>query len=51
MVLHPGTRKQIEEIETWIQHGETLMTEWEMAPKLPLATAASFTVLRGREKP
>lgn len=34
LVLHPGTRKHIEEIETWIQHGETLMTEWEMAPKL-----------------
>ncbi len=34
LVLHPGTRKQIEEIETWLQHGETLMTDWDMAPKL-----------------
>ena len=34
LVLHPGTRKQIEEIETWLQHGETLMNEWGMAPKL-----------------
>jgi AAA+ superfamily predicted ATPase len=34
LVLHPGTRKQIEEIETWLRHGETLMNEWAMAPKL-----------------
>jgi AAA+ superfamily predicted ATPase len=34
LVLHPGTRKQIEEIETWLQHGETLMNGWGMAPKL-----------------
>ncbi len=34
LVLHPGTRKQIEEIETWLQHGQTLMNDWGMAPKL-----------------
>jgi AAA+ superfamily predicted ATPase len=34
LVLHPGTRKQIEEIETWLQHGETLMGDWGMASKL-----------------
>ena len=34
LVLHPGTRGQIEEIETWLSHGETLMTDWGMAPKL-----------------
>jgi hypothetical protein len=34
LVLHPGTRRQIEEIETWLRHGETLMNEWGMAPKL-----------------
>ena len=34
LILHPGTRKQIEEIETWLKHGETLMTDWGMAPKL-----------------
>ena len=34
LVLHPGTRKQIGELETWLQHGETLMNEWGMAPKL-----------------
>ena len=34
LVLHPGTRRQIEEISTWIEHGETLMNEWDMARKL-----------------
>jgi AAA+ superfamily predicted ATPase len=34
LVLHPGTRKQVEEIETWLQHGHTLMNEWQMAAKL-----------------
>ncbi len=34
LVLHPGTRKQIEEIETWIDHGKTLMNDWGMAAKL-----------------
>lgn len=34
LVLHPGTTRQIEEIQTWIQHGPTLMNDWGMAPKL-----------------
>jgi len=34
LVLHPGTRKQIEEISIWMRHGETLMKDWGMAPKL-----------------
>ena len=34
LVLHPGTRRQLEEIETWLRHGETLMNDWGMAPKL-----------------
>ncbi|MCP4655409.1 MAG: ATP-binding protein, partial [bacterium] len=34
LVLHPGTRTQIEEIETWLRHGETLLNDWGMAPKL-----------------
>ncbi|CAK0757041.1 ATPase family associated with various cellular activities (AAA) [Gammaproteobacteria bacterium] len=34
LVLHPGTRRQIEEIETWIRHGNTLMEDWGMAAKL-----------------
>jgi ATPase family associated with various cellular activities (AAA) len=31
LVLHPGTLRQIREIEVWIRHGETLMNEWDMA--------------------
>jgi len=34
LVLHPGTREQVEEIETWLGHGEILMNDWQMAPKL-----------------
>lgn len=34
LVLHPGTRKQIEEIRTWIEHGRTLMEDWGMASRL-----------------
>ena len=34
LVLHPATRSQVEEIETWIQHGPTLMNDWGMAAKL-----------------
>ena len=34
LILHTGTRRQIEELETWLQHGQTLMEGWGMAPKL-----------------
>lgn len=34
LVLHPGTDRQVKEIGIWIQHGETLMNTWGMAPKL-----------------
>ena len=34
LILHPGTRAQIEEIETWLRYGEMLMGDWGMAPKL-----------------
>lgn len=34
LVLHPGTRQQIEEIETWLQYGETLRNDWGLAAKL-----------------
>lgn len=34
LVLHPGTRKQIEEIETWLEHGDTLMHEWGLGTRL-----------------
>lgn len=34
LVLHPGTRRQIGEIEDFIAHGDTLMNDWGMAAKL-----------------
>jgi SpoVK/Ycf46/Vps4 family AAA+-type ATPase len=34
LVLNAGTRRQVEEIETWLRHGETLMEDWGMAKKL-----------------
>jgi hypothetical protein len=34
VVLHPGTRRQLAEIETWIHHGDTLLDDWGMAAKL-----------------
>lgn len=34
LILHPGTNKQIQEIGTWIEHGATLMNDWQMAAKL-----------------
>jgi hypothetical protein len=30
LVLHPGTRAQVSEIEAWIAHGPTLMEGWGM---------------------
>ena len=33
LVLHPGTRRQIEEIQTWMEYGETLMKDWGMGPQ------------------
>jgi len=42
LVLHPGTRRQIEEIETWIRHGATLMNEWGMAEKIRPGYRALF---------
>ncbi|MEN9865833.1 MAG: hypothetical protein RL748_1423 [Pseudomonadota bacterium] len=34
LVLQSGTRKVIEEIKTWVEHGATLMHGWGMAKKL-----------------
>lgn len=34
LVLHPATRRQIDEITAWVRHGATLMNDWGMAPKL-----------------
>jgi len=42
LVLHPGTLRQVREIEVWIRHGETLMNEWDMAAKLRPGYRALF---------
>lgn len=42
LVMHPGTRKQIEEIEIWLQHGDTLMNDWGMARVLRPGYRALF---------
>lgn len=42
LVLHPGTRRQITDIETWLRHGDTLMNEWGMAAKLRPGYRALF---------
>ena len=34
LVLHPGTRKQLDEILAWIEHGGTLLGEWDMGGRL-----------------
>ena len=34
VVLHPGTLKQVLEIQTWITHDPTLMQDWGMSHKL-----------------
>ncbi|HVZ37597.1 MAG TPA: ATP-binding protein [Polyangiaceae bacterium] len=33
LVLHPGTRRQVDEIAAWIRHGDTLLHEWGMGRK------------------
>ncbi len=42
LVLHPGTLRQVREIETWIRHGATLMHDWGMARKLRPGYRALF---------
>jgi SpoVK/Ycf46/Vps4 family AAA+-type ATPase len=42
IVLHPGTLGQVQEIEVWLRHGNTLMGEWGMAPKLRPGYRALF---------
>ncbi|MGB1017238.1 MAG: ATP-binding protein, partial [Nannocystaceae bacterium] len=34
LVLHPGTRRQLEEILAWMEHGDTLLEDWGMAGRL-----------------
>ena len=42
LVLHPGTLKQIQEIQTFIIHGATLMHDWGMAARLRPGYRALF---------
>lgn len=42
LVLHPGTLTQVQEIEIWLRHGDTLMEDWGMAPKLRPGYRALF---------
>lgn len=42
LVLHPGTLAMVREIENWIQHGNTLLNEWEMAGKIRPGYRALF---------
>lgn len=42
LVLHPGTLAQVREIESWLRHGDTLLRDWGMAPKLRPGLRALF---------
>ena len=42
LVLHPGTLAQVQEIEIWLRHCDTLMNEWEMGAKLRPGYRALF---------
>jgi hypothetical protein len=42
LVLHPGTLKQIQEIQTFIVHGHTLLHGWGMAARLRPGYRALF---------
>ena len=51
LVLHPGTLQQVREIESWLRHGETLMDDWGIAPKLRPGYRALFYGPPGTGKP
>lgn len=42
LALHPGTLRQIREIEHWITHHETLMQDWGMKKKIKPGYRALF---------
>jgi ATPase family associated with various cellular activities (AAA) len=42
LVLHPATLAQVQEIEIWIRHGDTLMRDWGMGHKLRPGYRALF---------
>ena len=42
LVLHPGTRRQIQEIEHWITHSPTLLQAWGMKKRIKAGYRALF---------
>ncbi|MCB0595386.1 MAG: ATP-binding protein [Lewinellaceae bacterium] len=42
LVLHPGTLAMVKEIESWINHGDTLLHDWQMAGKIRPGYRALF---------
>jgi SpoVK/Ycf46/Vps4 family AAA+-type ATPase len=42
LVLHPATLRQLEEIQTFLDHGDTLLREWGMAARLRPGCRALF---------
>jgi SpoVK/Ycf46/Vps4 family AAA+-type ATPase len=42
LVLHPATLRQLEEIQTFLDHGSTLLKEWGMAARLRPGCRALF---------
>lgn len=42
LVLHPGTLRQIREIENWIKHNDTLLQDWGMKKKIKPGYRALF---------
>lgn len=42
VVLPAQTRRQVQEIQTWIEHGETLMKDWGLADKIRPGFRALF---------
>lgn len=42
LVLHPGTLRQIREIENWLLHSPTLLTDWGMSKRIRPGYRALF---------
>ena len=42
LVLHPGTLRQIREIENWIKHNDTLLHDWGMKKRIKPGYRALF---------
>ncbi len=42
LVLHPSTLRQLEEVQVFLRHGDTLMREWGMAARLRPGLRALF---------